>query len=257
MHTFFFGKKRLYGVYHEANPDCQKNSGIVLCHPVGLEYIRCYWAIKQLAVALAREGYHVIRFDYSHTGNSAGESNEADVDMWCEDIVAALQELQDIAAPTYISLVGLRFGALLAAKVSETYSLKKLILWEPVVSGVEHLQQLQSLNAGEHQNKSRYIQSRNLDPNEIDFLGFPYPAILRESMSKEFLAPKKIGAQKVIIIDEAESVELKQAVLSWRKQNIEVDFAETKEPGNWNNQRLLNVAFLPTNTLDIIVNKIQ
>lgn len=257
MNTFLFGKKRLYGIYHEANPVCERDSGIVICHPLGLEYIRCYWALKQLAILLARDGHHVIRFDYSHTGNSAGESNEANVDMWCEDILTAIQELQDIAAPTHISMVGLRFGAILAAKVSETYPLKKMVLWEPVTSGKEHLRQLQFLNAGEHENNVRYYQPRNLNPDAIDLLGFPYPAHLRESMSKEILAEKKVGTQKIAIIAEEEGAELNQAILSWTQQNVRVDFTKTPEPGNWNNQHLLNDSFIPTQTLDIIVNKIR
>ena len=191
MNSFFFGKKGLYGVYHEANPECEKDSGIVLCHPLGLEYIRCYWAIKQLAVRLARDGHHVIRFDYSHTGNSAGENHEANIDMWCEDILTALQELQDIASTQYISLAGLRFGALLAVKFSESYPLENIVLWEPVISGSDYLRQLQFLNDQELVNQFRYIQPREQHPGAVDLLGFPYPAILRESMSKESLIEKK------------------------------------------------------------------
>ena len=67
---------------------------------------------------LAAQGWHVLRFDYFGTGDSAGEFDEADLTGWEADIEQALDELLDMAGARKVALVGLRLGATLAARVA-------------------------------------------------------------------------------------------------------------------------------------------
>jgi alpha/beta superfamily hydrolase len=66
----------LYGVHHAPQAAPQR-TGIVLCYPFGQEYMRAHRACRQLAMLLAKKGYHVLRFDYSGTGNSSGDVDSA------------------------------------------------------------------------------------------------------------------------------------------------------------------------------------
>ena len=142
---FYFGhpEQPLFGVYHE--PDARKDVdlGVVLCPPTGHEAQAAYRSLRQLAVHLARAGFHVLRFDYFGTGDSAGESDEVDLERWRSDISVAIGELRDYSGVERISLVGLRVGAALAALAGDPHSPPHaLVLWEPVVDGASYLKTL-------------------------------------------------------------------------------------------------------------------
>src|SRR5919201_1417748 len=89
--------------------------GIVLCYPGPQEYNVAHLAFRKLAGLLARRGWHVLRFDYRGTGDSAGASDEGDPTLWIQDLRAAVAELKDIAGISAVSVVGLRLGAAVAA----------------------------------------------------------------------------------------------------------------------------------------------
>ena len=48
-----------------------RQSAIVLCQPLGHGYLRAHRAFRNLAVSLASQGFHVLRFDYYGCGDSA------------------------------------------------------------------------------------------------------------------------------------------------------------------------------------------
>jgi hypothetical protein len=180
------------------------------------------------------------------------------VEGWNEDILTALRELEDIAAPRQLSLAGLRIGGLLAAKAAETQALENIILWEPVLSGQDYLQLLHSLNVHEHQNnKYRYFRARDIDSDADDLLGFSYPSLLRESLNGEFLSEKTIRARKVILVTSEDTTELNQIVISLKESGLQVDYVTTTEQGDWANPQFLNKAFILNQTLDIISKEIS
>src|SRR5215217_413896 len=85
MNPLYFGssQKPLYGVYHP--PKSQpgrpvRTTGVVLCYPLGQEYMRAHRAFRQLATLLTKSGFPVLRFDYYGTGDSGGDGDAGDVD---------------------------------------------------------------------------------------------------------------------------------------------------------------------------------
>lgn len=116
MKPFYFGppSSQLFGAYHAPFPTRERYQGIVLCFPFGQEYMRAHRAFRQLAGSLSQEGFHVLRFDYRGTGDSAGDLTEVNAANWLDDIDYAIRELRDMMGVHKIDLMGLRMGALLA-----------------------------------------------------------------------------------------------------------------------------------------------
>jgi pimeloyl-ACP methyl ester carboxylesterase/acyl carrier protein len=134
----------LFGVYHPP-AGREREEGIVLCPPVGHEYMRTHWCLRLLAGELSRLGYHVFRFDYSGTGDSQGAFETARVDEWVRDIGKAIQELKTRSGIETISLVGLRLGAAFAALAANEHATNRLILWDPVTDGKVYLNGLRDM----------------------------------------------------------------------------------------------------------------
>ena len=126
MTPFYFGmrQRRLFGIYEPARTSSAHAA--VLCNPWGNEYIHAYRSLRQLALLLTIAGFHILRFDYYGTGNSAGDMIDADVQGWKADIETAMDELRHITDLQQVTLVGLRLGATLAAAVAADPSVEPL-----------------------------------------------------------------------------------------------------------------------------------
>lgn len=143
MSAFFFGRadRQLFGYHHAAAGTA--TSAVVLCPSWGPEYQYAHRAFRSLARRLAERGVHVLRFDYSGTGDSWGDTTEADSDVWLEDIALAIDELKAMSSVPRVDLVGLRYGAHLAASAASGRSdIRRVALWDPVLAGGDWARQL-------------------------------------------------------------------------------------------------------------------
>jgi alpha-beta hydrolase superfamily lysophospholipase len=124
----------------------RSRSGIVVCPPIGRDYLQAHYALRLLAEALADAGFSVLRCDYDGTGNSAGDNRDANrVDSWIGTVRQAVQVLRDMGNVD-ISGVGMRIGSLLAATVSTSgIAFDQLVLWDPCVSGRAFLREESAL----------------------------------------------------------------------------------------------------------------
>lgn len=147
MNPFFFGSSQqpLFGIHHPAKGDA-RGHGVVLCPPIGQEYMRTHRALRQLALQLNKAGFDVLRFDYAGIGDSAGDNTLASLEGWQSDTHTAIDELKDTAGVKQISVVGVRIGASLAYLASRKRSdIDCVVLWDPVVSGSEYVDELVAL----------------------------------------------------------------------------------------------------------------
>jgi pimeloyl-ACP methyl ester carboxylesterase len=148
MTPFFFGtaKRRLYGALDPGQSRSGKAQAAVICYPWGSEYLYAHRTLRHLARLLAVRGCHILRFDYHGTGDSAGDDPEVRLSGWRQDISTAMDELKETCGARSVHLIGLRLGAALAAEVA-TFSrddVAGLVLWDPAVSGPEHLDGLEA-----------------------------------------------------------------------------------------------------------------
>lgn len=93
------------------------------------------------ADAWARDGWNVLQLDLGGCGDSEGEFADASWDGWLEDVRLAHQWVQSREEGP-IWLWGMRLGALLASEAAARFRLDcGLLLWQPVLSGKQHLTQ--------------------------------------------------------------------------------------------------------------------
>jgi pimeloyl-ACP methyl ester carboxylesterase len=105
--------------------------------------------MRRLANMLAAAGRDTLRFDYFGTGDSAGNMVDADLVGWEGDIEAAIDEVRDTSGASRVTLLGLRLGGALAARVAvrRPRDVEALVLWDPVISGRQYLEELHALEA--------------------------------------------------------------------------------------------------------------
>ncbi len=152
MIQMHFGSSRrlVYGVYHPAGGR-RLRRGVLLLNPYGWEALRAHRTLRTLALRLAAAGLDVLRFDYSCTGDSFGDREDASWDDWMEDADFALDELQSVAGLRKVSLVGLRMGALLAAALAEERPdvVDRQVLWAPPSDGADVVRWARTGHPGE------------------------------------------------------------------------------------------------------------
>jgi pimeloyl-ACP methyl ester carboxylesterase len=106
----------LFGLHHRPGGPQRRRVAFLLCQPLGYEALCSYRAFRLIAEQLCGAGFHVLRFDYTGTGNSADDAlGGASLG---EDIDAAIESLKATAGVEQVCLLGLRAGALLAAEAS-------------------------------------------------------------------------------------------------------------------------------------------
>jgi exosortase A-associated hydrolase 2 len=99
----------------------------------------------RMARLLASAGWRVVQKDLCGCGDSSGEFRDASWAAWVDDVQAELA-LVDRTDPVWLCC--LRAGALLAPAVLAARPQVNLLLWQPVMSGAQHLQQFLRLHAG-------------------------------------------------------------------------------------------------------------
>lgn len=244
MNSFFFGSSdhSLFGVYHPPKGRTAREHGIVLCYPLGQEYMRSHRAFRQLANLLSRRGYHVLRFDYFGTGDSMGGGDEVRVHHCLDDVGAAIEELKDNASVERISLVGLRAGATIATLAGAGRAdVDRIVLWDPVVDGTAYLgAMLGDTQPGEDE--------------VVGALGFPlHPELRRELRELSLGGLREPAVERIGVLVSAELEEYRTLQQQWRNHGIRFAFECIPSGGNWNEVDNFGSALVPQELIQGIV----
>ena len=135
----------LFGWYHPpastALMSAPRSAGVVLCNPIGDDFIRSHRTFRHLAERLASIGFAVLRFDFHGTGDSSGDERLPNrVSTWIADIGLAIGELRTRSGASAIGVVGLRLGASLAmVAAAQRGGVESLVLWSPYSSGAAYV----------------------------------------------------------------------------------------------------------------------
>ena len=140
------GESSFFGWYHAEESAAPADRVAVICGPVGHEYTRAHRTLRHLADRLARAGIPALRFDYHGVGDSAGSDLDADrVATWIQNIGQAIERARALSGRRSIVLIGVRFGASLAALASRQIEVDELVLWNPCVKGRSYVRELQAI----------------------------------------------------------------------------------------------------------------
>ena len=136
---FFSSHDRpLYGVYHApAAPG--RDTVVVHVHGLGVEQVTTYRAEVLCARALAAAGHPVFRYHARGHGDSSGDFAAVTLDTLAEDAGAAADEGRRRSGASRVAWLGVRFGALAAARaLARRADTAGLALWEPVHVGHDY-----------------------------------------------------------------------------------------------------------------------
>jgi len=141
------GAYRLFGIVHQP-VGTPSGAAWVFCHPFAEEKLWAQRVYVSFARLLAARGAWVMRFDAMGNGDSEGQFSAASVDTMLSDIDCAIRYLEGVSGiDRGIGLLGLRFGASLAALAAErSPNIGKLVLWEPIVDGGKYMQEMLRIN---------------------------------------------------------------------------------------------------------------
>lgn len=144
---FNSNNQRLFGIHYQPpiSSNQSQRHAILMCHPLGHEYVRSYRNLQQLAILLAQAGFDVFRFDYLGTGNSEGNSTQTTVQQCTQDIQSASRYIKEQSQCEQLSVIAVRMGAPLALQ-SKLENISNFIAWDPIAQGSEHLKLLEKLH---------------------------------------------------------------------------------------------------------------
>ena len=121
-------------------PSGKTDRGVILCGPFGKEFEIARTQISHFGREVAGRGCAAFRFDYWGYGDSGGEFSEACVTTMAEDVDRAIDELRRRAKIARVSLLGIRFGAAIAAAVAARRNdIDSLVLWAPTLKPWDYL----------------------------------------------------------------------------------------------------------------------
>ena len=148
---FFGGVRHLAGWFAQGAQGAlgagTRRCAVLLCPPIGHEYMCSHRAFRNLTRDLAATGFSVLRFDYRGTGDSgSAPATESLVPAWLESVSLAADELRLRSGADKLAFIGLRFGATMAATAATSrHDVDSLVLWSPCTNGRSLIRQTRML----------------------------------------------------------------------------------------------------------------
>lgn len=181
-----------------------KRGRVLYLHPFAEELNCTRRVVAQQARALAAAGYAVLQIDMTGCGDSTGEFADATWDAWLEDAALAHRWLsQSASGPLW--LWGMRSGALLATALTKNLpEPAHLLLWQPVASGQQVLQQFLRLHAagqwmGAEKTDEHSPSQRLAMGQSVDVAGYTVRPELAEGMASANLQPPATSVKGQLI----------------------------------------------------------
>lgn len=207
--------------------------------------------VTMQAREFAKQGYQILVPDYFGTGDSAGDFCEASWEIWLEDICYCISWLKEGSQASLI-LWGLRLGALMALELASDKELgvSALLLWNPVLSGEQHMLQFLRLrlansmmNAGAKE-KMGDLKALLEKEGMLEVAGYELPcALFNEVCARKAI---EIGMPSVKAVYWAElspsakvlSGPAQQLVDRWKDAGLSVETEQIVGPQFWATQEI-------------------
>lgn len=218
---------------------------VLYLHPFAEELNTTRRVVAQQARALAAAGYAVLQIDLTGCGDSTGDFADATWTSWLEDAALAHRWLsQSASGPLW--LWGMRSGALLVtALLDKLAEPAHLLLWQPVVSGQQMLQQFVRLHAA-----SQWLGAGNADEQSptqrlalgqpVEIAGYTISPELAAGLAQSRLQPPATGAAGRLIwmditkqADAALNPSSEREIRVWQKAGWQTEARAVIAPSFW------------------------
>lgn len=207
IEPFFFNNNKLFGCYHPAEGYDSRRL-LIICPPLFDDFRRSYRSLYDLANACADGGVHVLRFDYFGTGESMGLLDQTSTDEWINNVNSAITEGLALSGAEEILLMGVRFGATLAAQTKHE-SVKCYIFWDPVMDGSEYLGWLEKVNQSIYRDHKYSARDLNIIFEDIEYSNFDLTPSLKEGISQLRIQPEQLidNAETYLLTTDPENID--------------------------------------------------
>jgi pimeloyl-ACP methyl ester carboxylesterase len=253
VEAFFFGEARtqLFACHHPPGANAS-DYGVVLCYPMGHEYVRTHRLYRFLARRLVDAGFHVLRFDYFGTGDSAGEFEEARLDRWVDDTAAAVSELRRRFLVRHVYAAGLRLGSAVALLTGIKHGgLDGFVLWDPVTNGPEYLDDIIA-----HESQQRHTSltrdsgnGRGSRPREI--VGFPMTDAMYGDLSDlDVFGLTRVPASRILLVDSSDEAIQEKLRTHLEGTGAAIRFEHIPHPKTWTQDPYKTV--VPSKIIDAV-----
>jgi len=194
-----------------------------------------------------------MRFDYYGTGDSAGMLRDADLDQWQSNINTGLEELKDISGISKVSLVGLRFGAALAATAPvQSHRVRKLVLWDPVVTGANYIKNLRRM----HEERSKPLHDNRVK-GELqgveELIGFRFSGnMIADIEAVNLLETSEFSASEIFLIVSEQQEEYEQFREHLQSLGLLKGYQVISSAGGWNSIHEFDSALIASEAVNAI-----
>lgn len=250
-------------LYHPPAAGIAARGALIHLHAFAEEMNKSRRMTALAARRLAQQGYAVLQIDLHGCGDSSGDFGDATWAGWRQDIRAARAWLRTRCdAPLW--LWGLRAGSLLAAEAAAACDEPvDLLLWQPVVSGRQHLQQFLRLKvagemmSGDSKGVMAGLKQTLADGTAVEIAGYMLAPDLAHGLDAAELAPPPRPG-RVIWLELSSRPEPALAPASvkclerWQTAGWQVDSAVLPGPTFWQTVEIEEAPALLDATLDML-----
>lgn len=257
MTPFFFGAadRKLFGAFHRPERRRPDPVAVLICNPLGQEYVRCHRMLKTLADRLERSGIASLRFDYFGTGDSAGDDEDNLFSGWAADIKTAHEELLRRVGRCKVIWLGVRLGAVAALKAAPTMAQPPagLVLWEPIGPGPAYLDHLAACYRHAIQLSYTLVPDdlREQAPGEI--IGFGMSRAMVDEIRRLDGAFPEDAPPTTLVMPPVHRAELARPPSNGARAQV----VALEHSFEWNSEEALNTALVPAHALKLLFEQIE
>ncbi|MCX6129448.1 MAG: alpha/beta fold hydrolase [Proteobacteria bacterium] len=236
--------------YPSLNPECRE--AVIICPPDPQDGMRSHGCLVQLARRLQQSGLAVLRFDYRGTGDSEGASNEISLDLCLQDILTAASFMRQQTSCIDLSLIGLRLGASLAIRASKILELKRLVLWDPILDGIDYIK------AAERSQHLMFTREKPDPPfpsarySSEQYWGFPWTKQWRSELASVSLATLQPRAKESHMLLATDDRRTHEAFAAWQAEGLAIKLCKIGEDLHWGDDRYMKFRAFPAAQLRFI-----
>jgi exosortase A-associated hydrolase 2 len=178
---------------------------VIYVHPFAEEMNAARRMAALQARAFAQAGFVVLQMDLLGCGDSTGDFADATWDAWLQDLAVAQRRMhQHWHGPVW--WWGLRAGSLLAAQACRDIDQPaRLLLWQPVLSGKQHLNQFLRLHMagdivrGETSRGAVPLAQLLAQGESVEVAGYRVSPALAQGLGQATLDGLPVGSQIICL----------------------------------------------------------